>query len=159
MPVHNQGIAAMSPKVGRGAGGETRWEVFPHEADVGVRGRGDTLAEAFAGAAMALTSAICDPAKVAAQEPVGIECAAPDAELLLVDWLNAIVYEMATRRMLFSRFEVGIEGHALKATAWGEAVDVVRHQPAAEAKGASYCELAVLKQPDGLWLAQCIVDV
>jgi SHS2 domain-containing protein len=135
------------------------WETFAHEADVGVRGVGATPAEAFAGAAMAMAAAICDPAKVGAGDTVHIECAAPDLELLLVDWLNALVFEMATRRMLFSRFEVNIEDHRLAATAWGEPVDVARHQPAAEVKGASFCELAVRQLPDGQWLAQCIVDV
>lgn len=136
-----------------------RWETFAHEADVGVRGSGATLAEAFAGAAMAMTAAICDPQKVGAGETVNIECAAPDDELLLLDWLNALVYEMATRRMLFSRFDVRIADHRLHATAWGEAVDVARHAPAAEVKGATFCELAVRQSPDGTWMAQCIVDV
>ena len=36
-----------------------KWETFPHEADVGVRGFGNTLAEAFAGAATALSAVIC----------------------------------------------------------------------------------------------------
>lgn len=66
---------------------------------------------------------------------------------------------MATRRMLFARFDVVIENHRLVATAWGEAVDVARHEPAAEVKGASFCELAVRQQADGEWLAQCVVDV
>lgn len=148
------------------------WENFAHEADAGVRGRGATLAEAFAGAATAMTAAICDPAKVGAGDRVRIECAAPDEETLLVDWLNALVYEMATRRMLFSRFEVNIEDHRpaggrgpgggsvhLTAAAWGEPVDVPKHQPAAEVKGASFCELEVRQESDGRWLAQCVVDV
>ncbi len=135
------------------------WETFPHEADVGVRGIGATLADAFAGAATAMTSAICDPARVVPKDAVVVACAAPDEEMLLVDWLNALVYEMATRRMLFSRFEVSIEDHSLRAIVWGEPVDVARHQPAAEVKGASFCELAVNREPDGRWLAQCVVDV
>ncbi len=136
-----------------------KWETFAHEADVGVRGSGATLAEAFAGAATAMTAAICDPARVGAGDTVHIECTAPDEEMLLVDWLNALVYEMATRHMLFSRFEVSIEQNHLTATAWGEPVDIAKHQPAAEVKGASFCELAVRHEPDGRWLAQCVVDV
>ncbi|MBN8441353.1 MAG: archease [Thauera sp.] len=139
------------------------WQTFAHEADVGVRGTGTTLGEAFAGAATAMTAAICDPATVDAREAVAVECVAPEAELLLVDWLNALVFEMATRRMLFSRFDVDIEaadaGLRLHATARGEAVEVARHQPAAEVKGASFCELKVAQQADGQWLAQCVVDV
>jgi SHS2 domain-containing protein len=141
-----------------GSGGMA-WETFPHEADIGVRGYGATPAEAFAGAATALTAVICEPAKVGAGGTVNIECAAPDLELLLVDWLNALIYEMATRRMLFSRFEVGIEGGRLRGVAWGEPVDVARHAPAAEVKGASFCEVAVRREADGRWLAQCVVDV
>jgi len=137
----------------------TAWETFAHDADIGVRGSGATLAEAFAGAATAMTAAICDPARVADRQAVSIACAAPDEEMLLVDWLNALVYEMATRHMLFSRFEVSIENHHLMATAWGEPVDAARDRPAAEVNGASYCELAVRQEPDGQWLAQCVVDV
>ena len=135
------------------------WQTFPHEADIGVRASGATLEEAFAGAAMALTAAICDPATVAPKQAMHIDCAAPDLELLLVDWLNALVYRMATRHLLFSRFELKIDGSRLHATAWGEAVDVARHQPAAEAKGVSFCELKVCQQADGSWLAQAVVDV
>jgi len=135
------------------------WETFPHEADVGVRGIGDTLADAFAGAATALTAVICNPDKIGTAETETFECTAPDDDLLLLDWLNALIYAMATRHLLFSRFDVQIANHQLRATAWGEPVDVARHQPAAEVKGASFCELAVKQLNDGRWLAQCIVDV
>ena len=76
-----------------------------------------------------------------------------------MDWLNALVYEMATRRMLFAAFVVAIEGPQLKATAWGEPVDRVRHEPAVEVKGATYTSLCVERRSDGTWLAQCVVDV
>lgn len=135
------------------------WQTFPHEADIGVRGNGATLEEAFAGAALALTAAICDPATVLPKQSLSIDCEAPDLELLLVDWLNALIYRMATRHLLFARFEVRIAGTRLHATVWGEAVDVARHQPAAEAKGVSFCALQVAQQADGQWLAQAVVDV
>ena len=135
------------------------WQTFPHQADIGVRGSGATLPEAFSAAARALTSVICDPATVAADQFVSIECSAPDAELLFLDWLNALIYEMSTRHMLFSEFDVRIDGRHLQATAWGEPIDVTRHRPASEVKGASFCELAVGRGTDGRWLAQCVVDV
>jgi SHS2 domain-containing protein len=49
---------------------------------------------------------VTDPASVADSQSVPSACAADDDEQLLVDWRNAIVYEMAVRRMLFGRFEV-----------------------------------------------------
>ena len=135
------------------------WEHFPHQADVGVRGLGATLEQAFEQAALALTAVITDVAAVAPREMLRLSCDAPDAELLLVDWLNLLIYEMATRNMLFSRFEVHLEGNRLTAQAWGEALDVARHHPAVEIKGATYTALKVAQQPDGGWLAQCVVDV
>lgn len=136
-----------------------RWEHFPHEADIGVRGFGATPAEAFAQAGLALTAVITDPGSVRAEQRATIACEAPDLELLFVDWLNALIYEMATRDMLFGRFAVSIEGHHLSATAWGEAVDRKRHQPAVEVKGASMTELKVAQDNSGAWSVQCVVDV
>jgi len=136
-----------------------RWEHFPHQADMGVRGVGPTLAAAFEQAALAMTAIVTDLAGVAPNEAVEIRCEAPDDELLLVDWLNALILEMAVRHMLFSRFEVKLEGRHLHATAWGETVDAQKHQPAVEIKGATYTELTVGRDESGRWLAQCVVDV
>jgi tRNA nucleotidyltransferase (CCA-adding enzyme) len=138
---------------------EGRWEHFTHGADIGVRGAAPTLEAAFEQTALAMTAVICDLSLVAPSEAVAVECEAPDSEYLLVDWLNAIVYEMATRHMLFSRFEVRIDGGRLSGTLWGEAVDVARHQPAVEVKGATYTELKVFQDVRGQWVAQCVVDV
>ena len=135
------------------------WEHFPHAADMGVRGHGANREQAFEQAALALTAVIADLDRIAAREPVEIQCEAPDDELLFVDWLNSLVYEMATRHMLFSRYVVHIDGTRLAATAWGEPLDIARHQPAVEVKGATYTGLHVAKAADGHWLAECIVDV
>ena len=136
-----------------------RWEHFPHQADIGVRGIGPTKEAAFEQGGLALTAVITEPTSVAPMEAVSITCEAPDDELLLVDWLNALVYEMATRKMLFSRFTVRFNDHSLHATAWGENVEVARHQPAVEVKGATYTELSVRQNEQGRWIAQCVVDV
>ena len=138
---------------------DARWEHFEHMADVGVRGLGGTREEAFEQAAMALTAVITDPAGVAPNEVLQIECEAPDEELLLAEWLNALVYEIATRRMLFARFAVAIDGTRLHGRAWGEPVDIRRHHPAVEVKGATYTGLRVARDADGQWTAQCVVDV
>ena len=137
----------------------TRWEHFPHGADVGVRGIGCDRNEAFEQAALALTAAITDPARVDSREAVTVRCEAPDDELLLVDWLNAVVYEMATRVMVFGRFRVHIGDGDLEGTAWGERIDAEKHHPAVEVKGATYTSLLVAAHGDGTWVAQCVVDV
>ena len=141
---------------------DARWEHFEHGADIGVRGFGATKAAAFEQAALALTAVITDPAEVHALQVVPIACEAPDDELLLASWLNAVVYEMAVRRMLFGRFEVVLDGTRLAAQAHGEPTDVRRHRPAVEVKGATLTALRVERSDDAGgegWLAQTVVDV
>ncbi len=145
-PVKSNGIAC-------------RWEHFPHQADMGIRGNGATPEEAFEQAAMALTAVVADLDSIAPQQRVDVECRAPDPELLFVDWLNALVFEMSTRSLLFSRYEVHIENGRLHGHAWGEPVDIARHLPRVEVKGATYTGLRVARAGEGRWLAECVVDV
>lgn len=147
---------------GRAANKETAiraWETFPHGADMGVRGYGTSLAEAFANAALALTSVITDPALVRPRIRTEIACSAPDREVLLLDWLNQLISRMSADRRLFGRFEVEIEHGRLAAVAFGEPIDLARHAPAVEVKGATFTELEVSQDPHGRWRAQCVVDV
>lgn len=137
---------------------DARWEHFPHGADIGVRGIGRSLGEALTQAALAMTSAVVDLDSVRPQSPVEIQCDGRNEEDLLYAWLNAVIYEMATRRMLFSRFDVRVDGHTLRATAWGEPVVPERHEPAVEPKGATFTALRICNE-DGLWTAECVVDV
>ena len=135
------------------------WEHFSHEADMGIRGRGASKAEAFEQAALALTAVITDLDKVEPRRSITVQRDDADDELLFADWINALVYEMATRKMLFSRFRVTFVGHSLIGEAWGEPVDIGKHQPAVEVKGATYTALQVRQQLGGEWIAQCVVDV
>lgn len=139
-------------------GADRAWSHFQHQADIGICGKGATLEQAFANAAMAMTAVITAPQQIRPEQPVSFHCTAPDHELLLVDFLNAIVYEMATRHMLFSRFDITIRDGRLDATVWGEPIEPQRHQPAVEVKGASYTALQV-SQENGQWTARCVVDV
>jgi len=126
---------------------------------MGIRGIGQTVEEAFTQAALALTAVITSPAEIEPLEQVDIECDAPDLELLLPDFLNAIIFEMATRSMLFGKFSVKISDSTLKAVLFGEPASVLKHAPAVEIKGATYTALSVTKNDSGLWTAQCVVDV
>ena len=111
---------------------DSRWELYSHPSDIGIRGFGPTREAAFAQAAMALTAVIVDLEKVQPSQAVDIECRETDDELLLINWLSSLLYEMDTRGMLFSRFEI---------------------------KAATYADLKVEQGGDGNWVAQCIVDV
>lgn len=138
---------------------EGSWELFAHDADIGVRGFGSTRDMAFAEAAYALTGAVTDPSGVRQRESIDIVCNATSDDLLLYEWLNALVGEMSARGMLFSRFEVQTRDHGLTARVWGEPLDADRHEPTAGIKGATTTELGVARDDEGCWIAQCVVDI
>lgn len=126
---------------------------------MGVRGVAGSKAAAFEQAALAMTAIVADLNDVSPVEAVELECEAPDDELLFADWLNSLVYEMATRKMLFCRFEVNLDNHRLRAVAWGEKLNVDKHHPAVEIKGATFTSLRVGHDENGQWTAQTVVDV
>lgn len=135
------------------------WEHFPHGSDIGVRGFGQSVEEAFEQAATALTAVVADVSAVGQSQAVEVHCGASDLELLFMSWLNAVIYEMAVRDMLFSKFRVVILGCSLTGTLFGEKVDPERHHVAVETKGATVTTLKVEREENGQWLAQCVVDV
>ncbi|NOZ59494.1 MAG: archease [Euryarchaeota archaeon] len=136
------------------------YETFDHEADIGVRGYGRTLEEAFENAARAMFSVMVDLEKVRPVKKFQVVAEAPDVETLLVEWLNQLLAIADLEGYLFSDFRVRIskDGTRLEGYALGEPVDRERHEISVEVKGATYSMLEVGKE-DGRYKAQCVVDV
>jgi tRNA nucleotidyltransferase (CCA-adding enzyme) len=135
-----------------------RWETYEHEADMGVRGFGDSKDEAFEQAALAVTAVVADPAAVRPRDEVTFHCEAADDEALFAAWVNSVVHEMSSRNMLFSRFALRLQEGRLSAQAWGEPVDPARHHPARPVKGANHTALRVVRHAEG-WMAQTVVAI
>lgn len=112
------------------------WQHFPHGADVGVRGIGASVAEAFAAAACALIAAQVDLTAVQPGQPVEIVCRGSDMDDLLYVWLNTLISEMAVRRMVFARVDVAVNENRLDAVTWGEPLSVDHDQPKAASASA-----------------------
>ena len=143
-----------------GAVSAGHWEHYAHDADVGVRGHGDSKAEAFRQAALGMMALAVEAGTVESRTQVGIACQAPDDVVLLVDWLNAVILEMAADGLVFGDFAVKTRNGALSAQASGEPVERSRHAVGVELKGATFTDAAVRQDPEtGAWTAQCIVDV
>ncbi|MEM0359779.1 MAG: archease [Candidatus Diapherotrites archaeon] len=138
------------------------FELFEHKADIGVRGYGKTLEEAFQECAKAMFSVMSNLKKVKARESIELRVRARNEEELLVAWLNELLFEKGTKEMLFSEFKVKIskekEGLVLKGTVKGEKMNHKKHEMKTEVKGATYSGLKVIKEKEK-YLAQCIVDV
>ncbi len=137
-----------------------RWEHYPHDADVGVRGHGQSKAEAFRQAALGMMALVVEAGTVEPRVQAPIACEAPDDVVLLVDWLNAVILEMASEGYVFADFSVDTRDNGLTATAAGEPVERSRHAVGIELKGATFTDAAVSQDSaTGWWTAQCIVDV
>ena len=135
------------------------WEHFSHRADIGLRAVADTKAEVFENMASAMAAVISDLGVIEPAQEVTVDCEAPSDEVLLVDWLNTLIYEMATRKLLFSEFEVSLDNHRLHGLARGESIDQQKHEPAVEIKGATYTGLEIRALENGRWRAACVIDV
>lgn len=130
---------------------------FPHEADIGIIGRGQTIEEAFVSAAEAVFAIMTDLQQVEDRQCISIEFAESDIELSLVTWLNQLIAEAKHYGLVLSRFSLIKEDANWIGKAWGEPW---RHNMTrgTEVKGATLTMLSVSKQND-VWEARCVVDV
>ena len=138
------------------------FELFEHKADVGVRGIGKSLEEAFAECAKAMFSVMADLKKVEPEMAEKVEIETENREQLLVEFLNHLLYLRDVKGMLFSSFNLyitdGGNNWQLKGKAVGEKIDKEKHSLKGDVKAASYHQLKV-EEEDGKFVAQCVVDV
>ena len=137
------------------------WETFDHVADIGVRGFGRNLDEAFSNGAKAMFSIMVeDLSAVRSERAVEVSCSSFDLTGLFVAWLNELIAQADVREMVFCEFHPSVdrENLTLDGRALGQGWDTLECQRGIEVKGATFSE-AEVKRVDGLWMAQCIVDV
>jgi len=121
-----------------------RFQLIEHTADTGIIAYGNNLAEAFANAAYGLFSIIAELNKVRAVESRLLEVSAEDAEGLLFNWLNHLIYVFEVERLLFKGFDISeFTENNLKATCRGEKYDPSRHRLKLGVKSATYHLLKV----------------
>lgn len=140
------------------------YEFLDHTAEIGVRAWGKDLAEAFAEAARGMFAVMYPADAVGDALARQVEVSAPDPEALLVEWLNALLYQATVDHAVFGRFDVTVEAPKnggewrLRATVRGEPVDPNRHPFGLEVKAATYHGVKV-EASDGRAEVQVILDV
>ncbi len=138
------------------------FEYLDHTADIGVRGIGKTVEEAFCEAARAIFNLMVDLEEIVPEKAIHVTVEARQLDLLLVEWLSTLLVKKDLEGLLLSRFHVELRemenGFSLRGVGWGEPLDLKRHQPKTEVKGVTYAGLRVQKE-DERWLAQCVVDI
>jgi len=135
------------------------FEFIDHTADIGITAYGADMKQIFANAARGLFSIITNLDNVASTKKLDIQVIAPDREALLLQWLNELIYLFETRKMLFSRFEITvITDTELKAKAFGEKINLKKHELKTQVKATTYHMLKIEQNELG-WTAQVIFDV
>ncbi len=136
-----------------------RCEIIDHTADIGIISYGNDLSEAFANSAYGMFSLMTDLEGVGNDICQEIEVEAFDQEALLVSWLNELLYIFDVEFIIFNKFDIiNLSLKRIQAKAYGEKVDLSRHQLKTSIKAATYHLLMIEKNDDG-FKTQVILDI
>ncbi len=138
------------------------FEFLDHEADIGIRGWGKTVEEAFENSAKAMFSVMVNLERVEPKEGIQVEVTAEDLDLLFIEWLNELLAQRDISEMIFSEFTVQISDKngeiTLSGTAQGELLNSEKHEIRTEVKAATYFGLKSGKEK-GSHYFQCVLDI
>ncbi len=142
------------------------YEFLDHTADVAFRISADTPAALFAEAARAFYAVLLDDESVPRVEPRterAVDLTGIDGEMLLVDFLNELIYRFDSEDLLLplvdveeARLDAGAA--RLRARLGGEAFDPARHHLRTGVKAATYHGLRIEAVPGGL-RAEVVLDL
>ncbi|MFW9854221.1 MAG: archease [Candidatus Thorarchaeota archaeon] len=136
------------------------YEYFEHQADIGVRGIGITLLEAFEQVALAMFEIMVETKDLQLGEPEIIEIKASNQEELLLEWLSELLYLKDVEGKMYGQFKVEeLSDTSLVAKIYGEPINIDRHKLKLEVKAATWTQLQIKQTTDNKWIAQCLVDV
>ena len=139
----------------------SRFEVFEHTADVGLRIEATNLEELFVAAARGVFSLVVENHEaIEPRQTVRIELESEDLLGLFVDWLRELIYRFETEHLLLGEFRVQLSAdrRKLSADCRGEPADWSRHLPDNELKAVTYHGLRLEQTPNG-WEAEVIFDI
>lgn len=134
-----------------------RFRLIEHTADIGLSACGKTLSGAFANAAYGMFSIIADLRKVREVETRIVEVKESDAESLLFEWLNSLLYFFDVEMLLLKRFDIiEFDGRKMRAMCYGEKYDPSHHEIKIGVKSATYHMLKVDREKNRV---QVIFDI
>ena len=136
-----------------------RYEFFDHTADIGIRASAPSLEALFIQLARGLTALIAEDSTVASGETRPIRLEAPDAEALLLKWLQELLFWFSADGFLAAEYALSeVTPTSLGGLVRGERFDPARHQQGREVKAITR-HLLEVRQEDGAWRGQVIVDI
>jgi len=135
------------------------FEIINHTADIGIVVYGANIKQLFANAALGLFNLMADLENLKEDVKREIELSAEDVEVLLVEWLNELIYISEVEHIIFKRFEINeFSNNQLRAMCFGEKINAGQHRLKREIKAATYHMLRLNKE-DGNYKVQIIFDI
>ena len=132
-------------------------------ADVAFEAKGKNLNELFESTGLAVTNVMVkDLRSVEHKVKKKIKLEETDLEKLLFNFLQEIIYYKDAERLLLSKFDVDINEEdgkfKLEIEAFGEKLDMKKHELIVDVKAVTYHKFAVKKLKSG-WSAFVILDI
>ncbi len=145
---------------------DLKFEFFDVTADVGYRAYGNSLANAFENAAIAMFEVITDTSTVKPLIKKQIRLEAEDECAILYDWLSELLFLHDSEYLVFSKFDVKInskivedvERYILDASAYGEEFNPSKHERRSEVKAVTY-HMMDIKIENMNIILQVILDI
>jgi len=136
-----------------------RYEQFPHTSDIGVHVYGKDMHQLFENAAFAMFDVIADLENISGDKAETIELEAGDQDMLLVSWLDELLFRFYTKGLIFYKFQIELlTEYKLKAKALARPVAKNRNRLKTEIKAVTYSGLKIRKSEAG-YEVEIIFDV
>lgn len=138
---------------------DERYDIIEHTADIGIRAYGRTKKELFTNAATGMFEFIADLNNARTLKTLTLKIEADSIEELLISWLEELLYQFDTKKILFKRFIIEkLSCNKLTAKVSGERLAPKRHILYREIKAVTYHELRVARVKTR-WEASVIFDI
>ena len=139
--------------------GSRPYTFFDHTADIGISAEGETLAALFTRLAQGVTELIAEESRLQPREARPVQLAASDVEMLLLAWLQELLFWFSTDRFLAVEYELEeVTPTTLRGRVRGETFDPARHAQGREVKAITR-HLLEVRQDRGTWHGRVIVDI
>ena len=139
--------------------GAATYEFFDHTADIGIRAQAPALAGLFIALAQGLTELVAEDSDIQPRERRPIHLSAGGAELLLLAWLQELLFWFSTDRFLAAACRLDeVTPTTLRGAVEGERFDPARHAQGREVKAITR-HLLDVRQIESGWKGQVVVDI
>lgn len=127
------------------------YKFLDHATDAFVEVTAKDLHEAFLVTANAVINITLDQDKVEEKEKIEFSASGKDLRYLLFSWLEEITFVLITEGFAIKRIEFEIqkkEGYAILAKAYGEPLDLKKHNFKVEIKAPTFYEMKIEQNND-----------